>query len=194
MTGAGNIFRSAAEGMNWFSGAAYMLFFLGNFRYEKKSAVKILSAYGIGAAIVLFFLAVFYGIFSDIAILQQNALAHISKYATAFTSLGRIDLLFVFALSLVLLFALCIPLQLSTHCAAEAFSCKPAFPAFVINALLLLFILFFNQAYLEIQTVMTQKLWYVFAFFALLLPVLALLLRKKDRAKPDIAVRNGKKE
>lgn len=193
-TGAGNIFRSAAESMNWFSGAAYMLLFLGNFRYEKKSAVKILSAYAIGAAIVLFFLAVFYGIFSDISILQQNALAHVSKYATAFTSLGRIDLLFVFALSLVLLFALCIPLQLSTHCAAQAFSIKPAFPAAAISVLVLLFILLFNQAYLEIQTLMTQKLWYVFAFFALLLPALALLLRKKEREKPNIAVNSGKKE
>lgn len=41
---------------------------------------------------------------------------------------------------------------------------------------------------------MTQKLWYVFAFFALLLPILALLLRKKEREKPNIAVHNGKKE
>ncbi len=193
-TGAGNIFRSAAEGMNWFGGAAYMLFFLGNFRYEKKSAVKILSAYGIGAAIVLFFLALFYGIFSDIAILQQNALAHISKYATSFTSLGRIDLLFIFALSPVLLFALCLPLQLSTRCAAEALHVRPVFPAAAIHLLLLLFILFFNQSYLEIQTLMTQKLWYVFVVFALLLPALALVLRREKGAGAGGArLKNGRR-
>ena len=150
---------------------------------EKSAAKKIFIAYAVGAAAVLAFLTVFYAVFSDIAILQQNALAHLSKYALSFTSLGRIDLLFVFALTLVLLFALCIPLQLSTHCAAHALSCKPLYPALAVNFLMLLFTVLFHPAYLKIQTLMTQKLWYVFAFFAVLLPVCTVLLTKKRHKK-----------
>lgn len=181
--GASGIFRGASLGLNWYCGGAYMLLFLGHFRYEKSAAKKIFIAYAVGAAAVLAFLTVFYAVFSDIAILQQNALAHLSKYALSFTSLGRIDLLFVFSLTLVLLFALCIPLQLSTHCAAHALGCKPLYPALAVNFLMLLFTVLFHPAYLEIQTLMTQKLWYVFAFFAVLLPVCTVLLTKKRHKK-----------
>ncbi len=179
--GAGTgILRGGAFGLPWYAGGAYMLFFLGNFRCEKGAAGKILLSYAAGALAVLAFLAAFYAIFSDIALLQQNALAHLSKYATAFTSLGRIDLFFVFALTLVLLFALCIPLQMSVHCICTALSCKPLVPALAINALLLALTLFFNQSYLEIQTLMTQKLWIVYAFFAMILPYVTLFLRRKE--------------
>lgn len=175
------ILRGGAFGLPWYAGGAYMLFFLGNFRYEKGAAGKIMLAYAAGAAAVLAFLAAFYAIFSDIALLQQNAVAHLSKYATAFTSLGRIDLFFVFALTLVLLFALCIPLQLSVHCACAAFSCKTTLPALAVNALLLVLTLLFNQSYLEIQTLITQKLWIVFAVFAVFLPYVSVFLRQKEK-------------
>ena len=176
-----DILRGGAFGLPWYAGGAYMLFFLGNFRYEKGAAGKIMLAYAAGAAAVLAFLAAFYAIFSDIALLQQNAVAHLSKYATAFTSLGRIDLFFVFALTLVLLFALCIPLQLSVHCICAAFPCKTTLPALAVNALLLLLTLLFNQSYLEIQTLITQKLWIVFAVFAVLLPYVSVFLRRKEK-------------
>lgn len=173
---AGSLFS-----INWYTDCAFLLFFLGHFKYEKGGAVKVLSAYAAGSAAVLLFLAVFYGIFSDIAVRQQNAIAQISKYTTSLSSLGRADYLFVFTLALIVIIRMCVPVQMCVHCASAAIGCKPFFPALAANALLLAAAVFFNYSYLEIQTLFTQKLWPLFFLFAYLVPAAALLLcgRKK---------------
>ena len=143
--GGEGIFRGSLYGLNWYTECLYPLFFLGHFKREKGAWRKVGLSFLLGGAALLLFLGTFYGIFADIAVQQQNAIAQISKYTTAFTSLGRIDLLFIFALAL------------------------------------LVFIVFFKYSYLELQTFFTQSLWYVFAFFAYVLPAAALLLRKEAR-------------
>ncbi len=177
-SGAKGIFGGALQGLNWYTDCLYPLFFLGHFEYEKGAAGKVLGSYAAGSAAVLVFLAVFYGTYSDIAILQYNTLAQISKYATAGTSLGRVDLLFVFSLVLVLIFYCCVPVQMCVHCISKAIGCPPVWPAAVVNLLLLAFTIFFNYSFAELQTVFTQKLWFVFALFAYVLPVCSLLLRR----------------
>lgn len=180
--GGDGIFRGSLYGLNWYTECLYPLFFLGHFKREKGAWWKVGLSFLLGGAALLVFLGTFYGIFADIAVQQQNAIAQISKYTTAFTSLGRIDLLFIFALALVLVFALCIPAQLCVHCACRALGdIGPLWPAAALNTLLLVFIIFFKYSYLELQTIFTRNLWYVFAIFAYVLPVSALLLRKKER-------------
>lgn len=180
--GGEGIFRGSLYGLNWYTECLYPLFFLGHFEREKGAWRKVGLSFLLGGAALLLFLGTFYGIFADIAVQQQNAIAQISKYTTAFTSLGRIDLLFIFALALVLVFALCIPAQLCVHCACRALGgVNPLLPAAALNLLLLVFIVFFKYSYLELQTFFTQSLWYVFAFFAYVLPAAALLLRKEAR-------------
>ena len=154
------VWRGFAAGPCWYTACLYPLFFLGHVRYERRAAAKVLGSYAASAAATLLFLAVFYAVFSDISILQHNSLAQISKYATAFSSLGRADLLFIFALTLVLAFALCIPVQLSVHCAARALGCCPLLPAAVINAALLALTVFFNTSFREVQQFCTQRLWF----------------------------------
>lgn len=173
------VWRGFAAGPCWYTACLYPLFFLGHVRYERRAAAKVLGSYAAGAAATLLFLAVFYAVFSDISILQHNSLAQISKYATAFSSLGRADLLFIFALTLVLAFALCIPVQLSVHCAARALGCRPLLPAAVINAALLALTVFFNTSFREVQQFCTQRLWFVYAAFAYLVPILALFLKRE---------------
>lgn len=180
--GGEGIFRGSLYGLNWYTECLYPLFFLGHFKREKGAWRKVGLSFLLGGAALLLFLGTFYGIFADIAVQQQNAIAQISKYTTAFTSLGRIDLLFIFALALVLVFALCIPAQLCVHCSCRALGgVNPLLPAAALNLLLLVFIVFFKYSYLELQTFFTQSLWYVFAFFAYVLPAAALLLRKEAR-------------
>ena len=180
--GAKGIFGGALYGLNWFTDCLYPLFFLGHFEYEKKAMGKVLGAYAIGAFALLVFLAAFYGIYSDIAVLQYNTLAEISKYTTAGTSLGRIDLLFVFALTIVLIFYCCVPVQMCVHCIRKVFdNCSPLIPAAIVNVLLLVFAVFFNYSFVELQTLFTQKLWFVFAIFAYVIPILSLLLRRKPK-------------
>ena len=128
--GGEGIFRGSLYGLNWYTECLYPLFFLGHFKREKGAWRKVGLSFLLGGAALLLFLGTFYGIFADIAVQQQNAIAQISKYTTAFTSLGRIDLLFIFALALVLVFALCIPAQLCVHCACRALGgVNPLLPA-----------------------------------------------------------------
>lgn len=177
-----DVLKGSLFSANWYTEAAFLLFFLGNFEYEKRAALKVISSYAIGSAAVLLFLAVFYGVFSDIAIRQYNAVAQISKYTTSFTSLGRVDYLFIFALALVMIFRLCVPAQMCVHCICKAIGCKPFIPALAVNALLLALTIFFNYSFLEVQTLFTQKLWLMFLIFAYALPAAALLLKKRRRA------------
>lgn len=178
---AKDVLKGSLFSANWYTDAAFLLFFLGNFKYEKRASAKVLSAYAAGCAAVLLFLAVFYGVFSDIAVRQQNAVAQISKYTTSFTSLGRVDYLFIFALALVMVFRLCVPAQICVHCVCKALGCKPFIPAAAVNALLLALSIFFNYSFLEVQTLFTQKLWFIFALFAYLLPAAALLLKRREK-------------
>ena len=180
--GGDGVFRGSLYGLNWYTECLYPLFFLGHFEREKGAWWKAGLSFLCGAAATLGFLAIFYGIFADIAVQQQNAIAQISKYTTSFTSLGRIDLLFIFALALVLVFALSIPAQLSVHCACKALGgVNPLLPAAALNILLLVLIVFFKYSYLELQTFFTRSLWPVFIIFAYVLPAAALLLRKEAR-------------
>lgn len=180
--GGDGVFRGSLYGLNWYTECLYPLFFLGHFEREKGAWWKAGLSFLCGAAATLGFLAIFYGIFADIAVRQQNAIAQISKYTTSFTSLGRIDLLFIFALALVLVFALCIRAQLSVHCACKALGgVNPLLPAAALNILLLVLIVFFKYSYLELQTFFTRSLWPMFIIFAYVLPAAALLLRKKAR-------------
>lgn len=175
------VLKGSLYSLNWYTDCAFLLFFLGHFKYEKHAAVKTLSAYAAGCLAVLLFLAVFYGVFSDIAVRQQNAVAQISKYTTSFTSLGRVDLLFIFMLVLVIIFRICVPVQMCVHCICKAIGCKPFFPSAAVNALLLLLTIFFNYSFLELQTLFTQKLWFVLVAFAYLAPAAALLLKRRKR-------------
>ena len=108
-------------------------------------------------------------------------MAQISKYTTSFTSLGRVDYLCIFALALVMVFRLCVPAQICVHCVCKALGCKPFIPAAAVNALLLALSIFFNYSFLEVQTLFTQKLWFIFALFAYLLPAAALLLKRREK-------------
>ncbi len=179
------LLQGSLFGLPWYGDSLCVLFFLGHFRNEKHTAKKILFSFGGGAVATLLFLATFYGIYADIAVKQQNALAHISKYTTAYTSLGRIDLFFVFALTLVSIFYLCVPLQLSVHCVRKIFDdCNPVFPSAALNLAFLVLVIVFNYSYLKIQTLYTQRLWWIYLIFCYALPALSLFLllfRRKDK-------------
>ena len=178
-TGIRGIFSGSLYGLNWYTDCLYPLFFLGHFKYEKHAAGKVMLSYAAGSAVVLLFLAIFYGIFSDIALRQINTIAQISKYTTAYTTLGRIDLFFIFAAALPLVFYLCVPAQMCVHCIRKiAPSCNPIFPAAIVNGAMLIAAIFLNYSFLEVQTLFTQKLWWVFALFCYAVPVLSLLLKR----------------
>lgn len=160
-----------------FSDAILLLPLIGNCRYQRGDGKKILGGYAVGAAFTLFFLAVFYGVYSSIASREHYAFSKIAQYFPALVVIGRIDLLFVYFLSVVLFFYTCLPLQYTTNLLADTIGTKrKTWLSAALNFVLLAFALFFNKRHDSFYAVIGGKLFWIFWLFADLLPLLVLLL------------------
>ncbi len=179
------IFKGNLISSCWYTDCLYPLFFLGHFQYEKKSFLKIGISYGIGAICVMLFLAIYYGLYGDITILRQNSIAHIAKFTTAFTSIGRVDYVFVFTLTLVHVFYTIVPLQFASNGLIELFpKCNNILASAIINFIILLFIWMFTYDFSSIQIFYSQYFWIFASIFAYILPICAIFL-KKERSTTD---------
>ena len=175
------LFHSSYTSLSWYTDCVFLLFFMGHYRYEKGSTLKVMISYGVGAVLTLVFLAVFYAIFGSIALRQQYTLSQISKYTTTFSSLGRIDFVFIYALTLVLVFYLMLPLVLCVHCVKKTIGCKALYPALAVNGILFLFVMLFTRSFNAMQKFMTQKMGLFFILFCYVVPLLAWFLRKEKK-------------
>ena len=185
--GAGKIFNASAHVLSWCSDAGWVLVFLGNVRVEKNFLCKTGISYACGAGVVLLFLAVFYGIFSTVAMNESFAVVKIARYYNALKTLGRIDYLFIYILSLVQLFALTLPIQLSAYTMRKAFNADmpPLFSA-IVNGVLLLVVLFTAKSFPSLERTINGYLFPVFLVFANALPLLCpLLLLGEKKARRD---------
>ncbi len=185
VSGAKGIFEGTAQSMLWFYDSAILLLLMGNFRYEKGMAQKAVFSYLAGGAAVLLFLAVYYGIFSDIAIRQAFTFAKLSKYFSAASVLGRIDYIFICLLALVMAFYAILPIQASTHCIYEICRKKvhPALVSIPVNALLLFLLMALNFEPNLVLDVMAGNLFFLFPLFTVAVPLLCLLLRRSPRER-----------
>ncbi len=180
--GAKGIFTGSLFGLPWFCECLYPLLLLGHFEYEKGGVWKGTLAFAAGAGAVLLLLAVFYGIFEELAVLTQYPLAHIAKYTTVFTTLGRADFLFLFAMALLYIFALCVPLQLSVHCVRQAFPrLLPVIPAAAESLALLVLAIVLNYSFNAVQTFAMRYTPPLIVAFCYLLPLAALFLRRTPK-------------
>ncbi len=183
-SGAKGIFSGSAYTACWFFDAALLLPLLGKIEYKKGMAWKGPLFYLLGAAAVLLFLAVFYGIFSDIALRQQYAFAKISKYFPGIGILGRIDYVFIFALALVMAFYISLPLHAGIDCLRQAYGTEqskvlPAILSVAVNLVFLILTLLFDYRFASVDNVIGKLLFPVFLVFTLLLPALSPLLKLK---------------
>ena len=125
----------------------------------------------------MIFLAVFFGIFSSVAPREHYAFSKIAQYFSALKVLGRVDLVFIYLLSIVLLFYTCLPLLYTTECFASIFSLKTkTFPAVTLSFCLFLFTLFMNKYYNSFYSVISGTCAPIFLFISYLLPIFCLLL------------------
>lgn len=183
--GADGFLRGTAWSMSWFFDSALLLALIGKFRYRKGMVWKAPLCYLAGGAAVIAFLAVFYGVFSDIALRQTFAFAKIAKYFSAISVLGRIDYVFICLLSLVMVFYTALPLQAGTQALRAAFRDKgsPAIYAAAVNAVFFALAVLLNDRFLAVQETITKALFWIFPLFSCLLPAAALLLRRTPREK-----------
>lgn len=183
-SGFKGFYRGTMSAFAWFYDAALLLPLLGKFEYEKGLAWKGALAYLGGGAAVMLFYAVFYGIFREIAPGQLFAFTATSKYFSGVTTLGRIDYIFIFALSLVMAFWTALPLQEAADCAMEAFGRPRYLPTLLglaLSALYFALSVVFDCRFTAVLGAVTGALAWIFPVFCLLVPVLMLFTRRKRR-------------
>lgn len=190
----GNPFRSTATGFlettGHFSDTALILPLLDAYRYRKGDGKKVMLSYGGGALFVLFFLAVFYGIFGPLAPRQEFAFIKTAQYFPALSVVGRFDLLLIYMMTVVLLFYYSFVLQSSVLCFARAIGTeKRVLLSAAINVLLFLYTLLAVKHYNVIYYAISLRLFWVFLLFADVIPLACLFLRRREKKRSE----NGEK-
>ena len=195
-TPASKIFTGSAATFFRFAEPSFLLMFMGHFKYKKHDALKITLSYALGAALILGFLLLFYTIFSDLAVTRRFAISKIAVFFSAINLIGRVDLLALYAMEVVMLFALVLNIQLSVHCFTHCFSAKtvkrsdgmlPAVISLAVNAVLLGAVIGFGNKFSLIINIYSQYLPIVFLVFTTVLPVSVWVLRKKKKERKSEA-------
>ncbi len=169
-----------------FSDAVLLLPLIGNLRYKKGDGTKIACGYGVGAVLSLIFLGVFYSLYSTIAPREHYAFAKIAQYFPALTVIGRIDLIFVYMLSIVLFFYASTPLQYAVDLTSRCLGTKRrVWFATGLNIAAFVFVLFCNKYYDAIYAFFGNFLYPVFWAFAIVAPLLLLFLNGKQKEKKN---------
>lgn len=181
-TPAGNIFSGAVKNFFRFNEPAYMLFFAGRFRYKKGDAAKITLSYAGGAALVMLTLFAFYGIYSDLAPDTQFAIGKLAVYFSAINIVGRVDLVALYALEIVQLFALALNIQLSVYCIKscirlddvgyEKYDFLPVI-SLAVNAALMIGLIFCDSLFSSVSRFYADWGWIATLAFAAAAPVAA---------------------
>lgn len=166
--------------------------------WKKRECKKVALSYVGGGAFVFVFLAVFYGVFGALAPRAAYAFDKIARYFSALDVVGRIDLLLVYLVSIVLLYATALPLQLSNVAFCRAFALLQTNEekrekanvcyAIALNAAAAAFTFFCAKAHNAFYSIVTARLFFVFPTFSVGLPLFAVALtanrtRKKEKTR-----------
>ena len=164
-----------------FSDCILLLPLLGNLKYKKHDSLKISIGYSLGALFNLLFLFIFYGVFSTASFKEHYAFLKIAQYFPALTLVGRVDLIFIYALSIVFFFYLCTPLQYFVLFFCQSFRLKnKPLVSSILSVGLLFFVLYANTRYNFFYRLFCEKLFFVFWIFSLL-PLLCFLLNIRTK-------------
>ncbi len=164
-----------------FADSAPLLMFMGHYKYKKGDCAKITASYAVGGLIVALFMTMFYAVYGELAPEQPFALGAISIFFSAIDLVGRIDLFALYALNIVVLFAIVLNIQLSRYCLEKTFNTRNRGAlSLALNAVLLIIVLVFNYRFTLLQNLYSQWFWIGAAIFAYLIPLLAWTLRRKS--------------
>ena len=169
-----------------FSDVVLLLPLFLHYTYKKGDTAKIMGGYSVGAGLTLLFLAVFFGIYSTIAPREHYAFSKIAQYFPALSVVGRVDLIFIYLLSVVLLFFTALPLQYATDLCVKTFpALKRTLVALVLNVGTFVFVLYCNKYYDFFYSLISGKLSFVFWLFADLLPLFLIFLPKSTAKQKE---------
>lgn len=180
-TPASGVLSGAYKNFFRFNEPAYMLFFMGRFKYKRGDAAKITLSYAGGAAFTLLTLFAFYGVYSELSPDTQFAIGKISLFFSAINIVGRVDLVVLYALEIVQLFALALNIQLSVYCIKscvrlddEGYERSDILPflSLAVNAALLLGLIFCDSLFTPVSRFYGEWGWIITLIFAAAIPLL----------------------
>lgn len=165
-----------------FTDVVLLLPLIGQLSYQKGDGKKIVAGYGAGAAFVLAFLCVFFGLYSTIAPREHYAFSKIAQYFPVLSIVGRIDLLFIYMLCVVLFFYVAAPLQYAVHSFAK---CMKTERKTLLSALVcfgaFLFVLFCNKYYDSFYALFCERLYPLFLLLSFGVPIALSLIPLKEK-------------
>ncbi len=166
----------------WFGDCVYVLFFIGQFECKNKDAIKILTSYLIAAAVVIVFMILFYCIFTSVAHRQIFALTETFKFSTVINNIGRFDYIGIICVLFSGVFSLVLPLYFATEILKKICDFKRVWiPALIINAAMLLIIVFLREYFSGITRFLLRYGNAFFIFFSNILPLFTIFLRKERK-------------
>ncbi|MBE5742486.1 MAG: hypothetical protein E7360_04090 [Clostridiales bacterium] len=167
----------------WYFDSTYMLFFMGAFKEERLKKTKILLSYGAVAVITIIFFAVLYGEFGPLTPRQYFAPIKMGKYYLSLSNSGRIDYFAGFALAIVCVFAVTLPLVFATLCLSHTFNFKhKIIPCIIVNGFSAILFFFTQDFFYETFKLVQKYALFFMLFVAYTLP-LCMLFFKKGRSK-----------
>ena len=165
-----------------FSDSAFLLIFMGHYKYRKGDAAKITVSYVAGGLAVAAFITMFYCVYGNLTATRSFALSNISVFFPAIGYVGRIDLFLLYAFDLVALFAEVLHIQAFVHCLCKAFDKNVRIIYSVIASAVLIAVMFIvNNKFFALQQAAAKWFWIPAVVFAYVIPVLAWTLRRKPR-------------
>ncbi len=180
VNGTKKILTGVYKSRIWFGDAVYIMFFIGQFECNKKDVIKILLSFFVSAIIVVFFMILFYGIFTSIAHRQLFALTETSKYSTVINNIGRFDYIAILCILFSGLFSLILPLYFATDALKKICGFEFAYiPALIVNGTMLFIMIFLREYFASITQFLLDFGNAYFLIFANLLPIFTIFLKRE---------------
>lgn len=172
----------ALGGLFRFSDSAFLLLFMGHFKYKKGDAAKLTLSYAGGGLAVVALMEVFYAVYGAMTPSRPFILNDISAFFSAISYVGRIDLPLIYALDTVILFAVVLYIQACVHCLSLAFGWdKRSALSLGVNLILIVITFVVNNKYSLLYDAASKWFWIPALIFAYLLPLLAWTLKRRER-------------
>ncbi len=176
------IAKASLSGMFRFTESAFLLLFLGHFKYRRGDAAKLTLSYAAGGLIVILLMAAYYATYGALTPSRTFLLNNIAVFFPAVSFVGRIDLIVIYVLDIVILFSIVLYVQASVHCLAVAFGWdNRAALSLIVNAVLLASVFLINNNYSLLRAAAENWFWIPVLIFSYLFPVLAWTLRRRKK-------------
>lgn len=179
---AGQLLGQTVGSLFRFSESAFLLMFMGHYKYKKGDAAKLTVSYAGGGLAVLILMMLYFGIYGALAPSRPFLISNISVFFPVVSFVGRIDLFLVYTFDIVVLFATVLNIQMSVHCLCIAFNRDlKILYSLLVNGILLVIMLASTNKNSALQAAATQWFWIPALVFAYIIPLFSWALRRKQK-------------